>query len=195
MTMQLLATRLSHYSRKVRILLDHYGLAYELVDVGNVASPDPAQFDGNPLMKIPVLKDQGRWLIESDHIAAYLVRTYDPTDRYEVLTTDPATLNARAVLNGVMAEEVKVILAERTGLDTAPHAFFHKARAAIDQGLRWLEARAASFRPAQPRYLEFHLVCLWDHLTHYQLVPLDYPGLASVAAALRAHEAIRRTAP
>src|SRR4051794_10990584 len=110
MTMQLLATRLSHYSRKLRILLDHYGLAYELVDVGNVASPDLGQFDGNPLMKVPVLRDQGRWLIESDHIAAYLARTYDPSDRYEVLTTDLATLNARAVLNGIMAEEVKVIL-------------------------------------------------------------------------------------
>jgi glutathione S-transferase len=160
-----------------------------------VASPEPAQFDGNPLMRVPVLKDQGRWLIESDHIAAYLVRAHDPTDRYEVLTTDAAVLNARAVLNGVMADEVKVILAERTGLDTKPHAFFQKARASIDQGLRWLEAQAASFRPEQPRYLDFHLVCLWDHLKHYKLVQLDYPDLESVVTKLSAHEAIRRTAP
>lgn len=193
--MQLFATPRSHFSRKVRLLLDHYGLDYELIDIGNVASADTGLFHGNPLMRVPVLKDNDTWLVESDHIAAHLVREHDPRDRYHVLSTDPAILNARAVLNGIMADEVKIILAERTGLDTEPHAFFRKARTSIENGLQWLEGQAGLFDPRQPRYLEFHLVSAWDHLKIYDLVGLDYPLLGSAVAELNKREPIRRSAP
>src|SRR5690606_14989690 len=142
-----------------------------------------------------VLRDDDLWLVESDHIAAYLARMYDPEDEYRVLTSDPEVLNARAILNGIMAEEVKVILAERTGLSTQPHAFFQKARAGIEQGLRWLESRTAVFDSGRPGYLEFHLVCLWEHLKYYDLVPLDYPQLGAIVGELSGRERVRRTAP
>lgn len=193
--MQLYATPLSHFSRKVRLLLDHYELDYEFVHVGNVADAKPATFHGNPVMKVPVLVDDGRWLIESDHIAAYIVRKHDPEDRYRVLATDADTLNLRAVLNAMMAEEVKLILAERTGLATSPHAFFAKAREAIGNGLAWLNDRAEQFNPANPGYREFHLVCLWDHLRHYELFPLDYPRLAAIATELGEHARVDYSSP
>ncbi|HEX7046576.1 MAG TPA: glutathione S-transferase [Gammaproteobacteria bacterium] len=193
--MQLFATPRSHFSRKVRLLLDHYELDYELIDIGNVANADEALFQGNPLMQVPVLRDKDLWLIESDHVAAHLVRRCDPDDRYRVLTHDPAVLNMRAVMNGIMADEVKIVLAERTGLDTKPHAFFQKALAGIKNGLQWLDGQAIFFNVGQPGYLEFHLVCLWDHLKIYNLVSLDYPALDSVTRELNTQERITRSAP
>lgn len=193
--MQLFATPLSHYSRKVRLLLDHYGIDYEFMHIGNVASAKPEVFRGNPVMKVPVLVDGSTWLIESDHIAAYIVRRHDPEDRYRVLAADADTLNLHAVLNAIMAEEVKLILAERTGLDTRPHAFFDKARRSVGQGLEWIEAHARCFNAARYGYREFHLVCLWDHLQHYELFPLRYPKLAAIVAELNANELVARSSP
>lgn len=193
--MRLFATPLSHFSRKVRLLLDHHGLAYHVVDIGNVAS-NAEQFNGNPLMKVPVLVDDDVWLIDSDHIAAHIVRTHAADDRYRVLTTESRALNARAVLNGVMENEVKVLLAERTGLETTPHAYFRKARAAIEKGLAWLDGQADIFSPEAPGYLDFHLVCALDHLAYYETVSLKgYTALARIVDAVSASQTVRQTAP
>ena len=102
---------------------------------------------------------------------------------YEALFADSrgATLNARAVMNGVMSTEVELILAERSGIDTRALARFDKMRAAIDAGLAWLERHADAF-PAQPSYLAFHLVAMWDHLALYGPCPLDYPRLHAIVA-------------
>lgn len=47
----------SHFARKVRLLLDHLELSYDMVDVGNVAEDNPDNFYGNPLMGVPVFED------------------------------------------------------------------------------------------------------------------------------------------
>lgn len=46
--MKLYGTPLSHFARKVRILLDLYQVPYDFVDVGNVAEGDQTTFAGNP---------------------------------------------------------------------------------------------------------------------------------------------------
>lgn len=194
--MKLYATPMSHFSRKVRILLDLYKVPYELVDVGNVAEGDLATFASNPLMKVPVLVDGDTWLIESDHIAHHLARVLDPQDRYRVRASALEDLNFRAVLNGIMADEVRVILARRTGVPTAQFQFFADALESIENGLRWLEAAAARFDTASPGYREFHLVCMFQHVDWYELVPLEYPRLrAIVDEVLRKVPELARTAP
>lgn len=193
MTLRLIYTPRSHFTRKVRLLLDGLGIGVELVDAVNAAEADPARFGPNPLMKVPTLIDGERVVFESDHIAAYLVRRHDPGDRFAVLATDVDTLNARAVMNGVMAAEVELILGARTGLDTA-HPRFDKMRAAIGQGLAWLEARHTVF-PETPSYLGFHLVAMWDHIALYDLAPLEYPRLRQVVARLDALPYVGRSRP
>ena len=193
--MKLFATPLSHFSRKVRLLLDHYEVPFELVDSGNVGDADPHQFHENPLMGVPVLRDEDAWIIESDHIAAYVSRRFDPADRYGVLSTELAVLNARAVLNGIMANEVKVILAQRAGLDTDQGRYFQKAGSAIAHGLEWLERRSEMFGGAAPTYLDFHFVSAWDHLEHYKLMDLPYPSLRAAAQKLNASKTVARSAP
>jgi len=183
--MQLIYTPRSHFARKVRILMAGLGLEAGLVDAGNVVESDPAPYGPNPLMKVPTLVDGDRTVFESDHIAAYLVRRHDPDDRFGVLTGDPDVLNARAVMNGAMALEVELILAERSGLGTS-HARFGKMRTALVQALRWLNANARVFGD-EPNYLGFHLVAMWDHMEAFGPVALDdYPRLRERVTACSA---------
>ncbi len=174
--MKLYYTPKSHYARKDRILIDALQLEVELIDAGNVAEQDPTIFANNPLMKVPTLLEGDLLVFESDHIAEYLTREHDQTDRFDVLTTDPEQKNLQAVLNGVMAAEVELIMAERTGIDPNKYARHDKFRSTVIQGLQWLEDHADDFSD-EPDYRGFHLVCMWDHLADYQMFALDYPKL------------------
>jgi glutathione S-transferase len=192
--MRLYYTPRSHFSRKVRILASALGLELELVDAGNVADADPAAFGPNPLMRVPTLVDGDITLFESDHIAAHLVRCHDPRDRFAVLSTDPDVLNARAVLNGLMATEVELLLAARTGIDTRAMPRFEKMRASIASALAWLEARPGLFA-GPPTYLGFHLVCALDHLAFYGEVPIDQPGLRAAASRISCDPSVYASRP
>jgi glutathione S-transferase len=181
--MKLYFTPRSHFSRKVRILLDAWKVEVELHDVGNVGRISGEAFGPNPLMKVPALIDGNSSVMDSDHIAQYLARRHDPQDAFEVLTNAVETLNARAIMNGVMAAEVEVILARRAGMDTSAHGRFEKIIESIRQGLDWLEGRAALF-PDRPSYAGFHLTCMWDHLALYGIVELDHPKLREQVARM-----------
>lgn len=192
--MKLHYTPRSHFSRKVRILVAGLGLDVELLDVGNVAADDPHVFGQNPLMKVPTLLDGDEHIFDSDHIAQSLVWCHAPDDEFAVLTEDCQLLNARAVMNGAMAAEVEIILARRTGIDTAKHRRFEKHFAAIRSALDWLERRADSL-PEAPSYAGFHLVSLWDHLALHDLVVLEHPRLHEHVARLSALPYVAPSAP
>jgi len=192
--MKLYCTPRSHFSRKVRILLDAWGVEVTLEDIGNVADANAHGFGPNPLMKVPTLVDDDTVVFDSDTIAAYLVARHDPNDTYAVGTRDLAVLNARAVLNGAMAAEVEVLLARRTGIDTGVYPRFAKHLASIAASLSYLEARAELFA-GEPSYLGFHLVSLWEHLAFYGLVELPFLRLAAHVARLSALPYVARSAP
>jgi len=189
--MKLYFTPRSHFSRKVRILIAAWSLDVELVDAGNVAEQEA--FGGHPLMTVPSLSLDGETIFEADHIAQVLTRRFDPDDRFAVLTTDPGQLNWRAVLNGIMAAEVELILAQRTGVDTS-HPRFVKKRRAIERGLDWLEAQA-DLCPPEPSYGGFHLVCMWDHVGLYEVVERRHPRLKELATQLSAHDYVAASNP
>lgn len=174
--MKLYYTPRSHFSRKVIILINAWEIDVQLIDVGNVATSSTGTFGDNPLMKVPTLVEDKLWMIDSDNIAQYLVRKYDVKDRFEVLTTDIHTLNARTILNGIMSAEVEIILARRTGIDTNLYQRYDKIIETIKAGLDWLEYNVEIFTTT-PTYLCFHLVCMWDHLSFYKTVDLNYPKL------------------
>ena len=175
--MQLYYTPHSHFSRKVRILLEGLGVPVELVNSVDTANLDPARFGHSPLMRVPVLRDGDIWVFDSDVIAAHLVRTLDPSDRFAVLRHDIPGLNARSVMNGVMTAEVELLLAARTGLETNGHRRFDKARQVIAAGLEWLEQHEGLFA-GEPDYLCFHLVSMWEHLHRFgYFPPLALPQL------------------
>jgi glutathione S-transferase len=198
--LSLIATPLSHYGRKVRILLDSYDLPYSFEDVGNIAliSKTPQSIGNNPLMKVPVLKHGEDWIIESDHISSYIVNNFDKNDKYKVNSMNVSDMNIKAMLNGTMTEEVKVIVARRQDVPTDDYAYFGKAQETVHNGLCWLESQHKSFEITNPTYKEFHLVCCWDHLAYYNFVPdmsERFPRLQEVVARLSESDVIARTAP
>jgi len=181
--MKVYFTTRSHFSRKIRILLDVWEVSVEFIDVGNVGDLSNEAFGPNPLMKVPTLVDGSSSIIDSDHIAQYLTRRHDPADAFGVLTTDVELLNARAVMNGVMAAEVELILARRAGMDISLHRRFDKLAESMRRGLDWLEDHAATF-PEHPSYAGFHLICMWDHLALYGIVELQHPRLREHVAQI-----------
>ena len=201
--LRLLSTPNSHFSRKVRILSSASNIDLELVDIGNVASNSLLQFGNNPLMKVPTLVDSHSVVFDSDHIAQYLTRKFDPIDKYSVFVEDANSLNLRSVMNGIMSTEVELILSERSGLHTGGLVRFDKHRAAITHGLAWLERQADSFPSSrepieQPSYADFHLVCMWDHLRLYGLVPLEpakYPRLHGIVGRTSALPCVKDSSP
>ena len=193
--MKLYATPRSHFARKVRLLLDHLDIAYEMDDMGNVAEAGPESLRGNPMMTVPVLEDGDAWLIESDHIARYIAATYDAGDRFQVLTHDVDRLNALAVINSIMTNEVKLVMARRTGVEPDGLGYFERAKTSIAASLDWLEQRARLFGPTDLSYMDFAFICMWDHLKLYGLVPMDHPKLSDSAQALAQSEDIQASAP
>lgn len=197
--MKLIATPLSHYARKSRVLLDLYGLPYTFVDIGPIAEVHlPGEAGNNPMMRVPVLEHGSDWLIESDHISSFLVRQYDPQDKYKVNSHTVFDLNARAMMNGIMAEEVKVIVARRMQVPTESYKYFGKAHNAIEHGLTWLNAHHAQFDAVNPTYRDFHLVCCWDHLEYYDFVPNmtgKFKHLHEIVSRVSENEIVRQTAP
>lgn len=191
----LVGTQRSHFTRKVRLLLDHLEHPYRLKDMGNVADQDPERFGGNPLMSVPVLTDGDMSVFGSDNIASYLVRKLDPSDRFEVMVNDPRILNARSVLNGAMEAEVKLILAERTGLTTNEVIFFDKARHVIENVLNWCDTHSDLFVRTAPTYLQFHFLSFWEHLHLYNVVSGVWPRLSTIAEQIGASEIAAKSSP
>ncbi|MEM9234189.1 MAG: glutathione S-transferase N-terminal domain-containing protein [Pseudomonadota bacterium] len=178
---------------KVRLVLDHLHQDYILVDVGNVGRSERQDFADNPLMSVPVLKHGEHMLLDSDHIASYLVRSFDPADRFDVLTSDAKTLNARAILNGAMAAEVRLVLAARSGLETTAVPFFDKSRSVIRHALDWCEAEHSFFAPLSKSYAQFHFISFWDHVHHYGLIEGRWPHLQTIADELAEDALIARS--
>jgi glutathione S-transferase len=163
----------------------------------NVLGTEVATYGDNPLMRVPTLEHAGETIFGSDHIARYVVGAFDPADRFGVASARVRDLNRLAVVNGIMDNEVVLILAKRGGLaDLESVAYFRKLATAIDAGLAWLDGHtdpdAASFD-----YADITTVCMWQHVTHYGIAKgLDrYPRIASRVARFSERPSVAGTTP
>jgi glutathione S-transferase len=180
-SLQLLGTPLSHFTRKVRIVLAELGVEFEFVRAPGVLAPATASYGGNPLLRVPALVDGDVTLIDSDHIARYLVRD----------------LTRLALVNGIMANEVVLILARRGGLtDIEGVAYFRKLTAAIDNALAQLDQDIDVDAPGLD-YGDIATICMWQHIDHYQLRPdLDrHVRIAARVARFRDRASVASTTP
>jgi glutathione S-transferase len=195
--LRLHGTPLSHFTRKIRVLLSELGVAFDFVRAPSVLATSPATYGDNPLMRVPTLEHGGETVFDSDHIARYVVAAFDPEDRLGVRSDDPRDLNRLAVVHGIMANEVVLILAKRGGLaDLEGVAYFRKLGAAIEGGLAWLDGHTD---PDEARfdYGDITTICMWQHLAHYALAtPLDrYPRIAARVARFADRPSIAATTP
>ncbi|MBC7973645.1 MAG: glutathione S-transferase family protein [Myxococcales bacterium] len=196
-SLQLIGTPLSHFTRKLRILLAELGVPFTFVRAPGVLTTTPDTYGGNPLMRVPTLRDGNVTVFDSEHIARYLVRRHDPADRFGVLRERVEDLNRLTLINGVMANEVVIILARRAGLEDIDNvAYFRKLGAAIDAALAELDHSVDVEAPGFD-YRDIALVCMWQHLGHYQLRPglAGYTRIAARVDRLAAQPSIASTTP
>jgi len=198
-SLQLIGTPLSHFTRKVRILLAELGVPFTFTRAPGVLAPAPSDYGGNPLMRVPTLIDGEVTLFDSNHIARYLVRRHDPGDRLGVLSDSVDDLNRLAMINGVMANEVVLILARRGGLeDVDGVAYFRKLGIAIDLALAAIDHDLASVAADRDLdYRDIALICMWQHLQHYNLRPdlSRYPRISAEVARFAERPSVASTAP
>jgi len=194
---RLFGTPLSHFTRRVRILLEEIGAPYEMVFTKSVLAEPGEAYGNNPLMRVPALVDGATTLFDSEHIARYVVARSDPNDRLRVRSESPEEMNLLAVTSGLMADEVTVLLARRA----EPHpgedfAYVKKRLRAMDAGLAWIDARA-EHRGSDFDWRDVSLVSLWQHLEHYALVPKlsRFARLASRVARFADRPSVVDTAP
>jgi glutathione S-transferase len=196
---QLYGTPVSHFTRKIRILLAELGVAFDFVRASSVLGTSPSPYGNNPLLRVPTLVDGAETVFDSDHIARYLVGKHDAEDRFRVRSERASDLNRLAVVTGIMNDEVVLILAKRGGLaDVDGVAYFRKLRAAIDAGLAWLDGDGAlETGAADFTYIDIATVCMWQHLRHYALVPdLDrHARLAARVARFADRPSVAGTTP
>ncbi|HEY8278843.1 MAG TPA: glutathione S-transferase family protein [Bdellovibrionota bacterium] len=203
--MRLYGTPPSHFTRKVRIVLQELGLPYEFVRFTDLLAVGPDNFAHNPLHHFPVLEHEGLRLIESDLICQYLIKTYGRGKELSSLfpsaeneTRDGQTL---AMINGGMAAGVVLLRAQRSGLknlDSVP--FFQQERAGLDGSQRWLEqdlAGRTTYYPGRFTYLDVALLCFleWAAFREFLLPEKEIPGLVKFVRTHESRASARATHP
>jgi glutathione S-transferase len=194
---QLHGTPLSHFTRKVRIVLAELGIEYDFVRTPGVLATSAESYGNNPLMRVPALVLGGATVIDSDHIARHLVGLHDPGDRLGIRSERVRDINRLATLSGIMNNEVVLILARRGGglTDLDGVAYFRKLAKAIDSALAWLDTDTDVDAPFD--YRDIALVCMWQHVQHYELVhDLEtHTRLAARVARFAERPSVSSTAP
>ncbi|QQR88587.1 MAG: glutathione S-transferase family protein [Myxococcales bacterium] len=190
MSLELYGTPRSHFTRIVRIVCHELDVDYRWIDVGNVAEAEP--FGANPLMQVPVLVDEDLRVFDSHHICCYLVQRQkaDPLGINALSWTD---YNMLTVIRGVMHAEVRLVLAERCGMELVG-GMFDKTRATLRHGLSWINDGIEEH--GEFDYLRACAIAMWDHLLLYNNAEkTDAPRLRRILEQFNDRPSITQTRP
>jgi glutathione S-transferase len=190
----------SHFTRVTRIFAHELRVAHGFVSVPDLMSLEPADYAGNPALKLPTLETSGGSWFGAGSICRELARRADPSTTVvwpEALDT-PLLSNAQELTLQAMTTEVGLIMGQLGGAD-ADSAHHHKLRTSLENTLQWLDANAARVLTELPArrdlsYLEVTLFCLVTHLKFRGIAPTDrYEQLSSFCADFQARPAAQAT--
>lgn len=203
--MKLYGTYPSHFTRKVRLLLNELKISYEFIVLDKLLETGPTHFARNPLHMFPVLEDGETWLIESDVIASYIVEKYGKNTIFsEILPPGEArfpALNRLSIINGGMEAGVHRIRATRSGIeDLDRFAFFRQEKAAIAAALDWLNADLGDQNSYSDRGFCYLDICLISFLEWLQFREFlrdlsAYPNLARFVKVHASRPSVAQTHP
>jgi glutathione S-transferase len=194
--MKLYLTPLSHFARKVRIIIKFYQLECQYIDIGRVTETSLSVFAGNPLLTVPVLTDEESMIIESDNIISYLLKKFDLEDKLKFKTDDVEKMNIRAILNGIMSNEVKLIQGKRSGIAIQDYAYFTKAKLSLDESLNWIELQADKFTLPELTFDSILLVCAIEHIKYFETTSLEkYKQINRIVDQMALNPLLQKTNP
>lgn len=174
----------SHYTRVARLFALELGVPHTFRPVLDMMSPDPATYDGNPALKVPVLVDAEGPLFGTENICRALAVRSQKRSRV-VLRGDIAdrlVANAEEMALHVMSTEVTLIMAKMTGDD---RAIPPKVRRSLENALGFLNDNVDRVIAALPEdralsFVETTLFCTVRHLPWRQV--MDVAGYTKLGA-------------
>lgn len=181
----------SHFTRKVRVILQELGLPFQFVPTTSLLDATPGSFGDNPLLLIPVLEDGAYRLVESDLICEYLLERYGKNKISFYPTDGDLTMHKQrlAVMNGGMSSGAVIMRARRSQIPNfEQYSYFEQNRAAILSSLAWLDkdlgGRVAYSAQGELTMLEITLLCYVEWALFREMVPnlASYPNLVKFQA-------------
>jgi glutathione S-transferase len=167
----------SHFTRIARMFALELGEAHAFRPVFDLTSLDPADYGGNPALKVPALVDERGPLFGAENVCRELVRRSgrrgDVVLRGDV--DDRTVANAEELTLNVMSAEVALLMARAAGDGHRPPP---KALRGIEEGLGYLDRNVDALLAALPprRAFSFVEVALFCAVTH-----LPFRGVLDVA--------------
>jgi glutathione S-transferase len=174
----------SHFTRIPRIFAAEAGVDYAFRPVFDILSLDPADYAGNPALKLPVLETpDGSWF-GALNVCRELVRRSHRRPRvvWPEDLVQPLLANAQELVLHAMATEVSLIM-PKVAKQEGGGAHTAKMTRSLENVLLWLDGNVASALAGLPgerdlSYLEASLFCLVTHLEFREVVPTEpYPAL------------------
>lgn len=178
-TLTLIGRQSSHYTRLVRIVAAELGVPLTLAPVFNLLSDDPAQFGGNPALKLPVLQHGDASVYGALAICRHLetLASGAPPIVWPEHRRQPLLLNAHELLAHLMAVQVEVVFHEFVE-KRPPDAASRKRRQSLLNCLDWfeqhLDALLATTPPGSIDILQVGLFCLLEHLPFRNPIDLSH---------------------
>ncbi len=175
----------SSFTRVARIYAAELDVPYAFRIVPDLMSLDPADYGGNPALRLPVLQAGEDTWFGASSIARVLERRA-PREGLLVWPEDldrPLLANAQELTLGAMSTEVSLIMAQLAGAGASRN--IEKLRLGLENTLAWLEDNIEPVLAALP--LERHLsllevtaFCLVTHVEFRGVVPTaPYPKLVA----------------
>jgi glutathione S-transferase len=169
----------SHFTRVTRIFAAEMGIDYSFRVVRDLMSSDPADYGGNPALRIPTLQtSRGVWF-GALNVCRELWRqsSLKPRVVWPEDLEEPVLANAQEFVLQAMATEVALIMAKVTGADDSS-AHSTKMRTSLLNMMSWLEENARSVLAAllpqrDLSFLEVSLFCLVTHLEFREVLLTD----------------------
>lgn len=169
----------SHFTRIARIFAAELRTDYTFQVVRDLMSSDPADYGGNPALRIPVLRtSRGVWFGALNASRELWRQSGSRTRVVWPEDLDTAVLaNAQEFVLQAMATEVSLVMGKMGGAaeDNAHQA---KMRKSLLNMLAWLEENVSTVLATLPpqrdlSFLEVSLYCLVKHLEFRSVLPTD----------------------
>jgi glutathione S-transferase len=165
----------SHFTRVVRIFARELSVDYTFRVVRDLLSTEPADYAGNPALRLPALETaEGVWFgsLNSCRALARLAERKLDIAWPEQLVS-PVLANAQELTLQAMATEVALIMAKASGGSETAH--LTKLRRSLENMLLWLDTQLPAIERELPtrelNYLEVTLFCLVTHLPFREIQP------------------------
>jgi glutathione S-transferase len=171
----------SHFTRITRILATELGLQYTYQVVSDIKVVDPANYAGNPALRVPILRTpKGDWY-GSLNICRELWRRTGGKLRvvWPEHHEHSRLANAQEFVSQGMATEVSLLMARFLGEPDGAHAA--KQRHSLVNMVEWLDQNVESALAQLPTdrelsYLELSLYCFVRHAAFRDVLPLEPYG-------------------